>query len=131
MIKSLSHKPIPWDQLPCPYCGGKVIYTDNSRIYHGRTYGNGKCFVCTACGLVIPLAVLIYAAAKLLSMDYHGASALWSVNWTDVLIVTLTSFAVEIAVVAFNHTDLGFNNVGFQGLVIGILADIYYNIKTN
>ncbi len=87
--------------------------------------------IVAVCGLVIPLAVLIYAAAKLLNADDHSASALWSVNWTDILIVTLTSFSVELAIIAFNHTGFGFSEAGFQGLVIGILADIYYNIKTN
>lgn len=48
-IKSLTSDPIEWDKEPCPYCGGKVIYTSNSYIYHGKTYGNGMCYVCTDC----------------------------------------------------------------------------------
>ena len=48
-MKSLTENPIEWDKEPCPYCGGKVIYTSNAYIYHGRTYGNGMCYVCTNC----------------------------------------------------------------------------------
>lgn len=46
-MESLTSNPPQWDQLPCPYCGGKVIYATNARIYHGRIYGNGKCYFCT------------------------------------------------------------------------------------
>lgn len=48
-MESLTSNPPQWGQLPCPYCGGKVIYATNARIYHGRIYGNGKCYFCTHC----------------------------------------------------------------------------------
>ena len=32
----------------CNICGGKVIYTSNSKIY-GREYGSGKMYFCTEC----------------------------------------------------------------------------------
>ena len=33
----------------CNICGGKVIYIDNKEIY-GKSYGSGKCYLCTSCG---------------------------------------------------------------------------------
>lgn len=36
----------------CNLCGGKVIYTSNSRIY-GSEYGSGKCYFCTNCGAYV------------------------------------------------------------------------------
>lgn len=48
-IESLTEPPKHWNKYPCPYCGGKVIFTSNAYIYHGKTYGNGKCYVCTNC----------------------------------------------------------------------------------
>lgn len=82
-MKSLVKKPNPWNEKPCPYCGGKVIYTDNSRIYHGRTYGNGKCFVCINCGASVgvhgdcppshkPLGLLATPQMKHLKMSCHN-----------------------------------------------------------
>ena len=32
----------------CNLCGGKVIYTSNARVYHGREYGSGYCYLCLA-----------------------------------------------------------------------------------
>lgn len=37
----------------CNLCGGKVIYTDNKNIYHGKSYGSGKCYICTNCGAYV------------------------------------------------------------------------------
>ena len=36
----------------CNLCGGKVIYTSNSVIYH-REYGSGKIYLCTNCGAYV------------------------------------------------------------------------------
>ena len=33
----------------CNLCGGKVIYTTNAKVYHGKTYGSGYCYLCTGC----------------------------------------------------------------------------------
>ena len=33
----------------CNLCGGRVIYTSNAVIYHGKEYGSGKCYLCTNC----------------------------------------------------------------------------------
>lgn len=33
----------------CNICGGKVIYTSNAAIYHGRQYGSGYCYLCLNC----------------------------------------------------------------------------------
>lgn len=37
----------------CNLCGGKVIYTSNARVYHGREYGSGYCYLCLACGAYV------------------------------------------------------------------------------
>lgn len=37
----------------CNLCGGKVIYTSNAKVYHGKEYGSGKCYLCTACGAYV------------------------------------------------------------------------------
>ena len=34
----------------CNICGGKVIYTSNAAVYHGRQYGSGYCYLCLNCG---------------------------------------------------------------------------------
>lgn len=36
----------------CNLCNGKVIFTDNKRIY-GKSYGSGKCYICTKCGAYV------------------------------------------------------------------------------
>lgn len=36
----------------CNLCGGRVIYTSNSRIY-GKEYGSGRCYLCTCCGAYV------------------------------------------------------------------------------
>ena len=36
----------------CNLCGGKVIFTSNSKIY-GKEYGSGKCYMCTSCGAYV------------------------------------------------------------------------------
>lgn len=48
-MESLKSKPKPWDELPCPYCGGTVVYVDNETVY-GKRYGNGKMYLCKCCG---------------------------------------------------------------------------------
>ena len=37
----------------CNLCGGPVIYTSNAVIYHGKTYGSGKCYLCKNCGAYV------------------------------------------------------------------------------
>lgn len=37
----------------CNICGGKVIYTSNAKVYHGKEYGSGKCYLCTECGAYV------------------------------------------------------------------------------
>lgn len=32
----------------CNKCGGKVVFIDNKQVY-GRSYGSGKCYLCTRC----------------------------------------------------------------------------------
>lgn len=34
----------------CHLCGGKVIFTSNARIYQGKEYGSGRCYLCLQCG---------------------------------------------------------------------------------
>ena len=34
----------------CNICGGEVIYTSNTVIYHGKQYGSGYCYLCLNCG---------------------------------------------------------------------------------
>lgn len=36
----------------CNVCGGLVLYTNNKYIY-GRSYGSGKCYLCTKCGAYV------------------------------------------------------------------------------
>ena len=36
----------------CNLCRGKVIFINNDRIY-GRSYGSGKCYLCTKCGAFV------------------------------------------------------------------------------
>ncbi|ASI63341.1 hypothetical protein ALX04_006530 [Lactiplantibacillus plantarum subsp. plantarum] len=80
-VKSLTRDPECWDKFPCPYCGGRVIYTDNSIIYHGQRFGNGKCYFCTQCGVSCgvhgnpatrrPLGVLATPEMKKLKQQCH------------------------------------------------------------
>lgn len=37
----------------CNLCGGTVIYTSNARVYHGREYGSGYCYLCLNCGAYV------------------------------------------------------------------------------
>lgn len=37
----------------CNICGGKVIYTSNACVYHGREYGSGYCYLCLDCGAYV------------------------------------------------------------------------------
>lgn len=34
----------------CHLCGGEVIFTSNARIYQGKEYGSGRCYLCLQCG---------------------------------------------------------------------------------
>lgn len=36
----------------CNLCGGKVVFTSNSKIY-GKEYGSGRCYLCTKCGAFV------------------------------------------------------------------------------
>lgn len=36
----------------CNLCFGKVIYTSNDKVY-GKSYGSGKCYLCTDCGAYV------------------------------------------------------------------------------
>lgn len=47
------HSKINLSPKVCNLCGGKVIYTDNRNIYHGKSYGSGKCYLCTNCGAYV------------------------------------------------------------------------------
>ena len=42
----------PYPEI-CNICGGKVIYTSNARVYHGKVYGSGKCYLCLDCGAYV------------------------------------------------------------------------------
>lgn len=80
-VKSLTHDPDQWDKVLCPYCGGKVVYTSNAKIYHGKTFGNGKCYMCLVCGVSCgvhgnpatkqPLGLLATPAMKILKQSCH------------------------------------------------------------
>ncbi|WP_436664001.1 zinc-finger-containing protein [Lactiplantibacillus plantarum] len=48
-LESLTKEPMPWDESPCPYCGGRVINVSNAVIYNGHTFGNGRCYLCVNC----------------------------------------------------------------------------------
>ncbi len=37
----------------CNICGGKVIYTSNASVYHGRQYGSGYCYLCLNCAAYV------------------------------------------------------------------------------
>lgn len=37
----------------CNICGGRVIYTKNSAVYHGKQYGSGHCYLCQNCGAYV------------------------------------------------------------------------------
>ena len=80
-IQSLKEAPSHWDEEPCPYCGGKVIYTNNSVLYHGTSYGNGCCYYCTNCHASVgvhstgdyktPLGILATREMRPLKMKAH------------------------------------------------------------
>jgi hypothetical protein len=64
----------------CPYCGSEVVLTSNAEIYHGKEFGNGKCYLCRNCGasvgvhndLVTPLGILATPEMKRLKMVAHN-----------------------------------------------------------
>lgn len=37
----------------CNLCGGKVIYTSNADVYHGKQFGSGYCYLCQQCGAYV------------------------------------------------------------------------------
>ncbi len=37
----------------CNICGGKVIFTSNAAVYHGKQYGSGYCYLCLSCGAYV------------------------------------------------------------------------------
>lgn len=47
-IDRLKETPPEWDKQPCPYCGARIEYVSNEKIY-GRKFGNGMCYKCTKC----------------------------------------------------------------------------------
>ena len=61
----------------CQYCGGKVIFTDSSVIYGGKSYGN--IYLCTNCNASVgvhdgsrkPLGTLANSALKLKRRETH------------------------------------------------------------
>lgn len=75
--------PIP---TKCPYCGSKVIYTSNAKIY-GKEYGNGKCYKCINCdayvgvhtGTDIPLGRIANKELRQLKKQCHD---LFDRTWT-------------------------------------------------
>ena len=62
----------------CPYCGGKVIFTDSAVLYGGKSYG--MVYLCTNCnasvgvhrGTKIPLGTLANAALKMKRRETHA-----------------------------------------------------------
>lgn len=61
----------------CPYCAGKVIFTDSAGLYHGKSYG--MIYLCTNCNASVgvhrgtnkPLGTLANSALKLKRMEAH------------------------------------------------------------
>lgn len=37
----------------CNICGGVVKFVSNTRVYRGRQYGNGVCYLCMDCGAYV------------------------------------------------------------------------------
>lgn len=61
----------------CPYCGGKVIFTDSAVIYGGKSYGD--IYLCTNCNASVgvhkgtkkPLGTLANSVLKLKRQEAH------------------------------------------------------------
>ena len=73
-------------QIPtiCDYCGGRVIFTDSSVIYGGKSYG--MIYLCTNCNASVgvhkgtdrPLGTLANTALKLKRRETHAVfDAYW------------------------------------------------------
>lgn len=67
----------------CPYCGGKVIFTDSAVLYGGKSYGD--IYLCTNCNASVgvhkgtkkPLGTLANSALKLKRMETHRVFDGW------------------------------------------------------
>lgn len=67
----------------CPYCGGKVIFTDSAVLYHGKSYGN--IYLCTNCNASVgvhngtrkPLGTLANSVLKLKRQETHRIFDSW------------------------------------------------------
>lgn len=61
---------IEYEKQPttCHFCGGKVIFTTNDKIY-GKLYGNGKCYLCTNCGAYVGVHTGTKTALGILAND--------------------------------------------------------------
>ncbi|WP_432353259.1 zinc-finger-containing protein [Anaerotruncus rubiinfantis] len=71
----------------CPYCGGRVIFTDSSAIYGGRSYG--MIYLCTNCNASVgvhkgtrkPLGTLANTALKNKRRETHAVfDGYWKQN---------------------------------------------------
>ena len=62
----------------CPYCGGKVVFTDSAVLYGGKSYG--MVYLCTNCNTSVgvhkgtqkPLGTLANTALKLKRRETHA-----------------------------------------------------------
>lgn len=67
----------------CPYCAGKVIFTDSAVLYNGVSYGN--IYYCTNCNASVgvhkgtnkPLGTLANSALKLKRREAHNVFDGW------------------------------------------------------
>ena len=76
MGKAPASYPIP---TVCDFCGSPVVFGSNANVYGGRTYGNGKCYMCTKCdtyvgvhdGTKIPKGRLANKEMRALKIQCH------------------------------------------------------------
>ena len=67
----------------CPYCAGKVIFTDSAPLYGGKSYG--MVYLCTNCNASVgvhkgtnkPFGTLANTALKLKRMEVHRVFDGW------------------------------------------------------
>ncbi|GKH48086.1 hypothetical protein DWV16_10795 [Anaerotruncus sp. AF02-27] len=67
----------------CPYCGGKVIFTDSAVLYGGKSYGD--IYLCTNCNASVgvhngtrrPLGTLANSVLKLKRQEVHRVFDGW------------------------------------------------------
>lgn len=67
----------------CPYCAGKVIFTDSAVLYHGKSYGD--IYLCTNCNASVgvhkgtrkPLGTLANSVLKLKRRETHAVFDGW------------------------------------------------------